>query len=79
MEVPTLPTLRAVLAKASHANSVLAQGHASDTENLRASALAKISEFRELGYPLDVLKKACTFLAATSGERTWLTVRYALR
>ena len=53
--------------------------HASDTENLRASALAKISEFRELGYPLDVLKKACTFLAATSGERTWLTVRYALR
>ena len=55
------------------------QQHASDRDNLYASALNKIAEFRDLGYPLDVLKKACLFLGATSGEAMWLTVRRALR
>ena len=35
--------------------------HASDQGNLYASALSKISEFRELGYPLDVGLKRRVF------------------
>ena len=44
-----------------------------------AAALDKIAEFRRLHYPTSVLQKACTFLGASTGEGTWITVRNALR
>jgi hypothetical protein len=55
------------------------QQQASDKPSLGASALEKIAEFRRLRYPDSVLSKACTFLGATTGEGTWITVRDALR
>ena len=55
------------------------QKMASDKETLYTSALDKIAEFRGLCYPYSVLHKACTYLAASSGERTWISVRAALR
>ena len=45
----------------------------------RVSAMAKIAEFRRLRYPLSVLQKACNVLGASTAERTWITVRDALR
>ena len=51
------------------------QRMARDTRTLRASALAKIDEFKRLDYPQTLLRKACTFLAASSGESTWISVR----
>ena len=55
------------------------QRMASDRASLHASALDKIAEFRGLCYPYSVLHKACTYLAASSGEGTWISVRDALR
>ena len=57
---------------------------ASDKEMLYTSALEKLAEFRGLRYPHSVLStqrvmKECTHLAASSGEGTWISVRYALR
>ena len=52
---------------------------ASDTDILRVSALDKVAEFRRLRYPLGLLRKACAYLAATSGARQWLDVRDTLR
>ena len=52
---------------------------ASDTDILRVSALDKVAEFRRLRYPLGLLRKACAYLAATSGVRQWLDVRDTLR
>ena len=52
---------------------------ASDTDNLCVSALDKVAEFRRLRYPLGLLRKACAYLAATSGVRQWLDVRDTLR
>ena len=43
------------------------------------SALDEIAEYRSLGYPEHVLRKACTYLAANTGTGTWITVRNALR
>ena len=43
------------------------------------SALEKIAEFRRLRYPTSILSKACTFLAASTGEGAWITIRNALR
>ena len=64
-------TLTACLRKVQHM--------ASDPAALSDGALDKIAEFRRLGYPLNVLRKACTFLGASTGEGTWITVRDALR
>ena len=52
---------------------------ASDADMLYASALDKVAEFRRLRYPLGLLRKACSFLGATTGEGTWITVRQTLR
>ena len=43
------------------------------------AALEKIAEFRRLRYPKSILSKACTFLAASTGEGAWITIRNALR
>ena len=42
-------------------------------------ALAKIAEFRRLRYPINVLRKTCSYLGATTGVGAWITVRDALR
>ena len=42
-------------------------------------ALEKIAEFRRLRYPINVLKKTCAYLGATTGIGTWIDVRDALR
>ena len=52
---------------------------ASDADMLRISALAKIAEFRRLRYPVGLLRKACTYLGATTGVRAWFDVRDVLR
>ena len=52
---------------------------ASDPATLWQSALAKVAEFRRLWYPLGVLRGACTYLGASTGEGTWITVRNTLR
>ena len=51
---------------------------ASDPQTLKEGALAKIAEFQRLRYPISVLNKACVFLAANTGEVTWLRVRDTL-
>lgn len=48
---------------------------AGDKHALIRSAFAKIGEFRRLCYPLPMVKAACTYMAATHGERTWLDIR----
>ena len=55
-----------------------AQTMASDPQALKEGALAKIAEFQRLRYPISVLNKACVFLAANTGEVTWLRVRDTL-
>ena len=51
----------------------------SDTHSMAESALAKIAEFRRLRYPINVLRKTCAYLGATTGEGAWITIRDALR
>ena len=51
------------------------QKMASDRQALERSAWDKIVEFRELGYPRRVLRTACNYLGATTGERGWFEVR----
>ena len=48
---------------------------ASDTELLQVSGLAKAKEFLQLKYPRCVVRAACSYMAASTGERTWLDVR----
>ena len=48
---------------------------ASNKSVLRTSAAAKLREFARLRYPRHMLKAACTYIAASRGERTWLDVR----
>jgi hypothetical protein len=55
------------------------QQMASAPEQILQGGLEKIAEFRRLRYPLSVLQKACSFLGASTAERTWITVRDALR
>ena len=64
-------TLTACLQKVQHM--------ASDPDTLYRSALAKVDEFRRLDYPLSVLRKACSYLGASTGEGKWIAVRNALR
>ena len=51
------------------------QKMASDRQALERSAWDKIVEFRGLGYPRRVLRTACNYLGATTGERGWFEVR----
>ena len=39
------------------------------------SGLAKVREFLKLEYPVYVVKAACGYMAASTGERAWLDVR----
>ena len=55
------------------------QQQASDPAAMGSSALEKIAEFRGLRYPDSVLWKACNYLGASSNNRTWITIRDALR
>ena len=64
-------TLTACLRKVQHQSS--------DKAAMGYSALEKIAEFRGLRYPTSILSKACTFLAASTGEGAWITIRNALR
>ena len=41
--------------------------------------MAKLAEYRKLGYPLRMLMNACTYLAASLGKRRWLDVRDNVR
>ena len=43
------------------------------------SAANKIREFQNLAYPNTVLKGACTFLAATTGNGAWMDVKRHIR
>ena len=52
---------------------------ASDTHMHINSALIKINEFIRLHYPITTLKGVCTFLAATSGNGAWITIRNLIR
>ena len=54
------------------------QRMSSDTAALYRSGLAKAKEFMRLQYPRAVVAAACRYLAASSGERTWLDVRDSL-
>ena len=52
---------------------------ASDRNTLYPSAIAKLREFYQLGYPYGMLVAACNFVGASLGERRWLDVRDALK
>ena len=52
---------------------------ASDKGILTHSALKKLEEFRQLGYPCGMLKRACAKVGTTSGEGTWIGIRNRLR
>ena len=43
------------------------------------SAVNKIREFQNLAYPNTILKGACTFLAATTGNGAWMDVKRHIR
>ena len=64
-------TLVACLRKVQHLSS--------DPHLMGDAALAKIAEFRRLRYPVNILRKICSFLGASTGEATWIAVRDALR
>ena len=42
---------------------------------LYASAMDKLKEFHNLGYPRPLLKTACAYVAAATNNRRWLDVR----
>ena len=52
---------------------------ASNNEQLLKSALGKIEELWQLRYPTSILQKACNLLGASTGNRTWITVRDTLK
>ena len=51
------------------------QKMSSHPDTLYKSGMAKTKEFQNIGYPLRVLKGACTYLAASTGTKHWLDVR----
>ena len=55
------------------------QKHARGKPDLVRAALAKIAEFRRLGYPIKMLSDACTFLGASTSCGTWIGIREILR
>ena len=81
MALHAFPRERAFIQKRATLTACLRKVNrmASDTANLYVSALDKVAEFRRLRYPLGLLRKACAYIAATSGVRQWLNVRQALR
>ena len=54
------------------------QQMASDPDMLYQSGLAKVREFQAIRYPIPMLRAACNYLAASTGEHTWLNVRDTL-
>ena len=60
-------TILSTLRKISH--------HASNSEQLYFSAIAKCKEFLKLGYPRGILRHMCLRSAFITGRRTWFTVR----
>ena len=52
---------------------------ASTKELMVQSARTKLQEFKNLAYPNSILKGACTFLAATTGNDAWIRVRNTIR
>ena len=80
MEVPTFPLTRTILTETSIAHNMPKKGRflhkmASEPELLEFSGLAKVKEFLKLKYPRYVVKAACSYMAASTGERAWLSVR----
>ena len=47
---------------------------ASDKDMLCESAVDKIMEFRDQNYPYGVLKAACVYMGASTGQRVWLDI-----
>ncbi len=48
----------------------------SDKEALKKGAMEKFCEFRNIQkYPLSICRGVCTYLGATTGERTWIDIR----
>ena len=68
--VTKMSTLKACLRKV-HAM-------ASNAEVLHRSALAKIAEFRAIGYPTHLLRRTCAELAISAGDTAWYAVRQAI-
>ena len=48
---------------------------ASDNEMLKASAIAKLQEFKDRGYPRSIRTYVCAVLARDTGNTTWFRVR----
>lgn len=51
------------------------QRMASSPDQIVSAAMQKIAEFRRLKYPMSIIRGACTYVAATSGNARWLDVR----
>ena len=47
----------------------------SEPDLLEFSGLAKVKEFLQLKYPRHVVKAACSYMAASTAELTWLNIR----
>ena len=48
---------------------------ASDNEMLKTSAIAKLQEFKDRGYPRSIRTYVCAVLARDTGNTTWFRVR----
>ena len=73
MEVPTLPLTWTIPYKNERCSQhALVHTMAGEPELLEFSGLAKVKEFLQLKYPRRVVKAACSYMAASTGERTWL-------
>jgi hypothetical protein len=48
---------------------------ASNSENLKKSAIHKLKEFLALEYPKPILKQICNYIATTTGNGTWIKIR----
>ena len=50
---------------------------ASDPVELHQSAMAKLAEFEELGYPVQIRKGACYRVSRETGQLVWVAVALA--
>ena len=78
MAIQSFPQSLFVHPKKGNADSVpqkKTQKMASNKHVFISSACNKISEFQQLGYPKSILSGACTFLAATTGNGAWMSVK----
>ena len=48
---------------------------ASDPQTLYKSGIQKLAEFHHLRYPTWLLKAACNYIGASTGEGTWIGIR----